>query len=313
MKKNFQTKWFEVLEELGENHAMSFAVMNKSDRQFSWKQLPHTNLDGFGGIISLLIQMGYSYSDIDYQLVEKKSPSFTQKIKALIAYNPESKLRHTYWNNYDRLKQAQPFKAAYYFTHDEALRLKQLATQYRTSEEIYFLWKLDDYLAKNFLKPKQERWWMLPINMRSHEDKYSMENQSSYISVQIDDESLPRQIHKQIIKKIKTYTHWAAWFWMKVLSYLGKKSVKNALAYYDKNNHGWTGIYTFFSYLPLTDKVKDKLFFGVAPVTKAHPVACNFLSVENDLLFTLNFHAGLLKDQNECDEIILKIKSHILS
>lgn len=312
MSKNFQTTWFEVLEELGENHTMSFAVMDKNDKQYSWKQLPHSNLDGFGGVISLLSEMGFNYKDIDYQLIEKKSPNFIQKIKALIAYHPESKLRHTHWQKYDRLNLNNPYKAVYYFSSSETQKLKNLASDNRTSVEIFFLWKLDEFLAKNFLMPSQERWWMLPVNMRSLENKYSLENQSSYISVQISDESKPREIHKLIIKKIKTYTHWAPWFWMQVMSFLGKKTVMNALNYFDKNNHGWTGIYTYFSYLPLTDKVKDKLFFGVAPVTKAHPVACNFLAVEDDMLFTVNFHAGLIKDQNECDEVINKIKNYIL-
>lgn len=312
---NFQSLWFTVLEEFGENHTMNFGELSPEDNHVSWTKLSHCEFDGIGGILEILNQKGFSSEVFDYQVSPIRSPNFFEKIKALIAYNPESKLRHTYFKNYDRTISGEPSRIYHYFTEQEVEVLREKAKLQKTNISLYFLSSLDSVLNEEFLTPNQERWWMLPYNMRQASQKYHKENLSSYISVQISNETSAREINIQILKKIKSFTHWAAWFWMKFLAKLGKKAVINALNHYDKNNHGWMGIYTYLNYSLKKDAtIKDHLFFGVAPVTKAHPISCNLINSDERYIFCLNLHPGLKIDSDLIDEKKLeKLKTKILN
>jgi hypothetical protein len=272
--------WFEVLEELGERPMMSFATYNKINNQVDWWELPHKEFDGYGGVFHLAKSLDISPEEIDVKVSGLRRPSFLEKIKALIKYHPESKLRQTLWKSFDRKREGVPYKGHLYFSQLEVDEIKKRAKQERSSIHLFILSKLDHYISKNFLQEGEERWWMIPINMR--EDKLANldENYSSYISAQITNKSTCRDINKQLIGKMKGFTHWAAWFWMRLFQYLGKKTIHKALSYFDQNEHGWTGVFTFFEYKFIgsesNPKVKEKLFFGMAPVTKAHPFACDF-------------------------------------
>ena len=181
MSNDKASLWFEALEELGERPVMSFASVDVQTNEISWCELSHKDHDGLGGIFELASQFKIKDTQIDYKLSERKRPSFIQKIKSLFKYHPESQLRHTEWKNFNRLKEGKPFRDIINFSIEEIKQIKENAKKLRCSSHIYMLHKVDSFVASELLKEGQERWWMVPVNMRTKKLKYCRENFSSYI------------------------------------------------------------------------------------------------------------------------------------
>ena len=217
--------WFEVLEELGERPNMSFASFDVTTKEVLWRELSHKDHDGLGGIFELARSFDIKDTQIDYKLSDRRPPTILEKIKALIKYHPESKLRHTNWINFKRKKNGSPFRMIMSFNKEEIEKIKILCKRNRCSSHIFFFHKVDRYISKELLVPEEERWWMVPVNMRTKETKYNRNNFSSYISTQIRDNLTPRELNKQMIEKLKGYLHYAPWFYMKIIAFLGKKNL----------------------------------------------------------------------------------------
>ena len=76
-----------------------------------------------------------------------------------------------------------------------------------------------------------------------------------------------------------------------------KKSVKKALKYFDDNDHGWTGIFTYIDYKLLGFKDYHKILVGIAPITKAHPISFDFFPVEGEMLLGVKMHIGMIENE----------------
>lgn len=308
--------WFEVLTQLGEDSRSSYALFSltqQDEDNLNWYQFPHEDSDGFGGVFRLGETLGFKPEEIQYHIGKSHRPSFFQKIKALISYHPESKLRHTNWKEFDRRKEGTPYKSCIFFSPEVVKEIQTKALREGVKPYFYILKRIDEYISKNLMNEEGERWWMFPVNMRTTQSKYSGKNHSSYISLQLTDYISLSQIKDQFVLKLKNYTHWAAWFWMKLFQRMGRKAVENALNYYDSNDHGWAGTFSFLEYNMANEKFKDDILFGVAPVTRAHPFSCDLFKVNDHLVLGLKSHQGMFKSGDEFINFKNQLKKYIQS
>lgn len=285
--------WFEALEEIGEKPIMSYCIHSSSDQKIEWIELPHKSYDGFGGLFYLAETVDPGVI-VDYKLTERKL-SIWLKIKSIFIYAHEGNIRKTNWINFSPLKDGENTRKIIELNSYTINKIKAQAKKEKVSLQIYLLKHFDRFISEVFLEPSQERWWMLPINMRKIEDKHSRGNHSSYISLQISDSTSSRQIQEIFISKLKNGAQWVPWFFMHVFSFIGIESIKKILLNYENNNHSWAGIFTYLDFTINNDingYFKDKKIIGVAPVTKAHSIACDVIKTETEISICLHFHKG---------------------
>lgn len=304
--------WFEALEEIGEKPIMYYCIHSSSDQKVDWIELAHKDHDGFGGIFQLAADIDQQIV-IDYKLVDRKL-SLMQKLKALKLYLHEGNIRKTLWKNFDPHASGQNIKRIFDLGLGDLEKLQNAARKEKASFHIFMLREFDQLIAQIFLNPGQTRWWMIPINTRSMADKYSRSNHSSYISLQLTDLTSPRNLQEMLIQKLKTGAYWVPWFFMNAFSFLGKKIIKKILKNYEDNQHSWAGIFTYLDYSFTNDVAghfKEKRIVGVAPVTKAHSIACDIIKTNNGVSVCLHFHAG--HDSILVEKFLARFKTFLYS
>lgn len=290
--------WFEALEEIGQRPMMTFAIFDKVNKKEKWFELPHKKYDGIGGLMEFA-KSEFDCNELHYPIRQQRKISFFEKIKSIFRYLPESKLFFTSWNEGGEIFEEK--YRTFIFCDDKKIEiLKEKARNHRCSIQTFIHYCLDKTVNELFQKEDQIRRWMIPVNMRNEESRFVLKNLSSYVSVDIKPSTTAREIQQQLIYKLKNQFQYGAWILMILMQYLGRRFLKNTLMYYEKNNHSWTGIFTYIEYQVDEDKfykAKNKMIFGVAPVTPAHPIACNVLNDSKNLMITYQFHKRLLNQK----------------
>lgn len=285
--------WFEALEEIGEKPIMSYCIHSPYKGEIKWIDLPHKTYDGFGGIFYLAASIDQNVV-IDYKLAEKKL-SILKKIKSIFLYANEGNYRKTIWKNFNPKGSGESIKKIIDLNSYKLEELQKAAKKEKVTLNIFLLKHFDQLMADTFLLPNQERWWMIPVNTRTLKTKHSRSNLSSYLSLQIHEQTTYRQLQEMLIVKLKNGAYWVPLFFMKIFSFFGKPIIKKILLRYEKNTHSWAGVFTFLDYTISNDShgyFADKSIIGVAPVTRAHSIACDVIKANNRVSICLHFHCG---------------------
>jgi hypothetical protein len=303
VSSNYHTQTlFSALRKLGEHPWMKFALLEKSSRQLSWFELPHTEFDGMGGSLYITKQFPGKIS-IDYDVGQRTPPSLWKKLTAILCYLPETKLRKECWQHYHRQDPSRSYKVVIHLDQDGVKKIKEDARISRSHLQNYILKRLDRVVSNQLQSNNsQERWWMLPINMRENKNKFSQKNWTSYISMPIENGESERNIQQIMIGKLKAYEQWGAWFVMRLLSRLGSTISYRCMEYYDRNHHEWCGIFTYQKYRNLLENNQWSIL-GIAPITKAHPIACNVIEDDNSLVIASQMHHGLFQTEEQFEQL----------
>ncbi len=287
---------------------MTFGRIHIPTGTTDWWYLSHQSYDGLGGVLHLMREFGPDV-DISYNFTPRQPLTLRQKWNALKEYIPESQLRKTNWNQYIReLPLTEAPKWYVLLSEEEMNQLSSLAKAQRSSVQAYILYRLDHFISHELMNEK-ERWWMIPFSMRTKNQVFSTQNHTSYFGVALKSEDTPRSVQQKMIDRIKANTAWAAWFWLEFLAFFGKGLIRVAEQYYDKNEHTWTGTFTFLDY---HSDQPDYHWFGIAPITKAHPVACNVVKRKKSLVIATQIHPGIVSSQMKWEELMQKFKSSLL-
>ena len=78
--KDYISMWFDVRKELGISDSMSIGPMNKENGHTQWHTFSHSEMDGIGGVATILRKQGYPCEQLPIS-GEKNEPSSWQLYK----------------------------------------------------------------------------------------------------------------------------------------------------------------------------------------------------------------------------------------
>src|SRR3989339_78527 len=230
--------WTSVLGNFGEFTEIFFA----KDNQTVW--MSHEKYDGVGAFAKLLRESGLRVGvlfDISAKL--QRPLTIFQKSWAIFLYLKDSFPRKTFWKK-EQLevvgKKLSPAMLA--FSLEETLQIKQQAKQKGVSLNSWLLFHLDQIVSQELLAKNQEKWWLIPCNMRPYVVKVpDTGNHASYVVAKIAAKDGPKEIHQKVKKMLSNNYHWGAWYVFQISRWIKIIGMKMIFSNYYRNNHSWVG------------------------------------------------------------------------
>lgn len=303
-KKDYIAMWFEVRKELGINDDMSIGPMNKQSGTIDWQHFSHSEMDGVGGVATILRQQGYPCQELP-KSGEKEAPSLWQIYKLRKQFNQDNgkqppktiRWKKTYACSNNN---TAPI-ANQYFTKEETLLIKRNAKNNKVAFSTYLMWALNKAIADNLLVYPQKYYWFYPVNLRGAIKLSSdTSNYSSGINVCVSNDITPKELQREIKLRIKSKEHWGTWKSAHIGKFIGKKGVRYLYNKISQKNF-YAGSFSFLGGWPLNtdegpEENKEEVWVSCGIGTKNYPVSTGIMEWHGQLTLGLKLHPMICQD-----------------
>lgn len=302
--KDYIAMWFEVRKELGINDDMNIGQLNKDNGNISWEHFSHSQMDGVGGVATILRQHGYPCKNLP-KSGEKEEPGLWQlyklnkEFKALKGDLPPKNIRwkKTYPCGNDN---TAPI-AHHYFSVDETAAIKRNAKKNKVAYSTFLMWSLNKTIADNLIDGNQNYYWFYPINLRGAIQLSSDTcNYSSGINVCLKNDITPKELQQEIKSRIKSKEHWSTWKSAHIGKLIGKVGVRYIYNKISQKNF-YAGSFSFLGAWPLKEdgnpsENKDEVWVSCGIGTKNYPVSTGIMEWHGQLTLGLKLHPMICQD-----------------
>lgn len=302
--KDYIAMWFDVRKELGINDDMSIGQLNKLNGEISWEHFAHSEMDGVGGVATILRKHGYPCKELP-KSGEKEEPTIwelyklNKEFKKDKGYLPPKTIRwkNTYICDNDN---TAPI-ANHYFSVEETTTIKRNAKKNKVAYSTFLMWSLNKAIADNLLDGNQNYYWFYPINLRGVIKLPSdTSNYSSGINVCLRSDITPKELQQEIKSRIKSKEHWSTWKSAHIGKWIGKAGVRYIYNKISQKNF-YAGSFSFLGGWPLKEnnnpeENKDEVWVSCGIGTKNYPVSTGIMEWHGQLTLGLKLHPMICQD-----------------
>jgi NRPS condensation-like uncharacterized protein len=208
--------WFRAGQELGEFIGIRFGRLAPGAVLPDWYFLPHTDVDGIGGLAQLLRERGAELDRLA-QLKYPGAPSWWPFIRSLPNFlKPRRRLR---WASLPLESDAaaevtQPTPAVAWHVFDEAAttQIRRICRKSGVTVNSFLLKHLTKAIRPDLADQSWPVPWMVPVNLRGKiVCESDIANHSSYVGVQVSSYETVRDVHRKVYDALRRGEHWANW------------------------------------------------------------------------------------------------------
>ncbi|QFI37962.1 efflux RND transporter periplasmic adaptor subunit [Moritella marina ATCC 15381] len=328
--KDYIAMWFQARKAFGIGDRMSVGLLNKSTDEINWFEFAHSEMDGLGGLSTILREHDYPCLELP-KIAEKSTPSHWQQVKMLFAGGKSDGPKQIRWKttfpDYALTNLANTDCSTQYtndapivnahFSQAETLEVKKLARKHRVALNIYLFWALNRAVAAQLLASQQDYYWLYPVNLRGalpHVPETG--NCSSGVNVLLNNTIAPRDIQLQVKQQIKAKSHWQLWWQAHIGKIIGEKGVRRIYQYVSERQF-YAGSFSFLGNWPLKDDNNppvnpDELWVCCGIGTKNYPVSTGILLWHEQLSLGLKLHPYIADDIIKTQSVMQCWKQHLL-
>lgn len=317
--------WFDVRKELGISDAMSIGPMNKDSGDIQWNSFSHSQMDGIGGIATILREQGYPCRNLP-QSGEKSEPSSWLIYKLNKRHKKEKKkINNTYtpsktihWKKtYPCSNDNSAEIVNTYFDKETTLKIKRNAKKNRVAFSTFLAWSLNKAIAENLIEGNQNYYWFYPVNLRGAISLNSdTSNYSSGITICLNNYITPKQLQQEIKNKINLKEHWSTWKLAHIGKVIGKPGVRYIYKNISKKNF-YAGSFSYLGAWPLKEdrnpeENKDEVWVSCGIGTKNYPVSTGIMEWHGQLTLGLKLHPMICQDVSLTEKCINDWKNNLI-
>jgi hypothetical protein len=294
-------KWFSTAEALGEYIGIRFGRIPPGGSEPEWFFLPHSRVDGIGGLADLLRQRGATIDRLP-RIRHFSRASVMALLRAMPKYAaPRYRLR---WEPLDGgtrpcTTETPPSAVAWHLFEEAATATICRACRKAGYTVNSFLLKhLDRALRSSLQDRTLPTPWMVPVNLRGPVARErDTDNHSSYVSIRIHSYETVYDVHRRIYSALAAGEHWANWMTYKTGSFL-PGPVRKAMVVRDRALAQWNlggfsnlGIWDPEKRIDEPDCLGGWLF--VPPVLRCQMVGAGAVTFQNRLGLVIQVHPEL--------------------
>ncbi len=324
--KDYIAMWFQARKELGIGDTMNVGLLNKSKQTINWFEFAHSEMDGLGGLTSILREHGYPSKDLP-KTADKRAPSTFDQIKMLFTTpKPEAPKQISWKTTYpgyvagkrkdDKYSNDAPIANAY-LSKQETAEVKRQARKHKVALNVYLFWALNRAVADELLDTQQEYYWLYPVNLRGAlGDKPETGNCSAGINVLLNNTISPRDIQLRIKEQIRSKSHWQLWWQAHIGKIIGMKGIRWLYRYVSERQF-YAGSFSFLGSWPLKDNSNppensEELWVCCGIGTKNYPVSTGILLWHDQLSLGLKLHPYIADQICVTEATMARWKQHLL-
>lgn len=303
--KDYIAMWFDVRKELGISDDMSIGQMKKNSGEINWSSFAHSEMDGIGGIATILREHGYPCRHLP-KSSEKHVPGVWQlyklnkKFKREKGYIPSKSIR---WKNtYPCGNNNSAVIENCYFDKMTTARIKRNAKNNKVAYSTFLMWALNKAIADNLLDGSQNYYWFYPVNLRGVIQLNSdTSNYSSGVNVCLNNYITPKELQQEIKTKIKIKEHWSTWRLAHIGKLIGKPGIRYIYKRISKTNF-YAGSFSFLGGWPLQEyntpaENPNEVWVSCGIGTKNYPVSTGIMEWHGQLSLGLKLHPMICQDE----------------
>lgn len=305
--KDYVAMWFDVRREQGINDEMSVGPMDTLTREVDWHTFAHRDMDGLGGIATILRQNGYPCAELP-RSSEKAAPGFWEVLRLMFKKSAPRPPRQVRWlRTYPDYRELNPENtnqapiATDFLTEAETTEVKQQAKKARVALNVYLFWALNRAISHHLMASGQPYYWFFPVNLRgavNFDD--DTQNCSSGVCILVSETISPRELQEAIKTEIKAKAHWVMWVQGHIGKLIGKRGVRWIYQKMSQRNH-YAGSFSFLGSWPLQeagapDPVDNQVWVSCGIGTENYPVSTGILLWHNQLTLGLKLHPYICRD-----------------
>ena len=328
-KKDYIAMWFQARKEFGIGDRMNVGLLNKTTDEINWFEFAHSQMDGLGGLTTILREHDYPCSDLP-KTADKQAPSNWQQIKMLFSSQKLAVPKQIRWKttypDYAAINQQSTDSTQYsndapivnaYFSKNETVEIKKLARKHRVALNIYLFWALNRAVAEQLLASQQDYYWLYPVNLRGAlPDVPETGNSSSGINVLLNNTIAARDIQLQVKQQIKAKSHWQLWWQAHIGKVIGESGVRRIYQYVSERQF-YAGSFSFLGSWPLKDERnplirQTDMWVCCGIGTKNYPVSTGILLWHEQLSLGLKLHPYIAQDIAITNATMQSWKQHLL-
>lgn len=296
--------WFDVRKELGISDDMSIGQMKKSNGEINWSSFAHSEMDGIGGVATILREHGYPCKNLP-KSSEKSIPGIWQlyklnkKFKKDKGYIPSKSIR---WkNSYPCGNDNTATIENCYFNKRTTALIKHNAKTNKVAYSTFLMWALNKAIADNLLDGSQNYYWFYPVNLRGAiQLSADTSNYSSGINVCLNNYITPKELQQEIKSKIKIKEHWSTWKMAHIGKLIGKPGVRYIYNKISQKNF-YAGSFSFLGGWPLKEnnnpsENENEVWVSCGIGTKNYPVSTGIMEWHGQLTLGLKLHPMICQD-----------------
>lgn len=350
-KTDYIAMWFQARKEFGIGDRMNVGLLNKSAQQINWFEFAHSQMDGLGGLTTILREHDYPCTNLP-KSADKVAPSNWQQIKMLLAGSKLTHLKTIRWKttypDYAAITSAanaalevadkslgeyaddrphgRSNKLQYnndapivnaYFSKETTIEIKKLARKHKVALNIYLFWALNRAIAEQLLASQQDYYWLYPVNLRGAlPNTPETGNCSSGINVLLNNTISAREIQLQVKQQIKAKSHWQLWWQAHLGKIVGQNGVRRIYQYVSERQF-YAGSFSFLGSWPLKDANnppvnEDDVWVCCGIGTKNYPVSTGILLWHDQLSLGLKLHPYIAENISVTEATMRAWKQHLL-
>ena len=306
--KDYISMWFDVRKELGISDSMSIGPMNKDNGHTQWHTFSHSEMDGIGGVATILRKQGYPCEQLPIS-GEKNEPSSWQLYK-LSKIDKKKKQVHQVKTPPKKIRWKKTYPcsnnnsaeiANAFFDKESTLQLKRNAKKNRVAFSTFLMWALNKAIADNLLEGTQNYYWFYPVNLRGAITRDSdTSNYSSGINICLNNHITPKALQQEIKDRIKLKEHWSTWKLAHIGKIVGKPGIRYIYNSISKKNF-YAGSFSYLGPWPLkTDsnpqENENEVWVSCGIGTKNYPVSTGIMEWHGQLTLGLKLHPWICQN-----------------
>jgi hypothetical protein len=207
--------WFVAVQRLGDYIGIRFGRVSNGASEPEWFFLPHTEVDGIGGLAELLRQRGAKVGPLP-QIKHPLSPSWSAVLRAIPKYLAPR--RRVKWGRLDRGGAAAdssgppPAVGWHVFDDGPTTQIRRVCRKAGVTVNSFLLKHLTKAIRPFLEDQSSVVPWMIPINIRGkvHRGR-DTDVHTSYVGVRVRSYETVHDIHRNIYSALNTGEHWANW------------------------------------------------------------------------------------------------------
>ncbi|MCP5525322.1 MAG: hypothetical protein H7A47_00765 [Verrucomicrobiales bacterium] len=217
-------RWFSTAESLGECIGIRFGRLAPGASEPEWFLLPHSEVDGIGGLADLLRRRGAALGRLP-RIHHFSRPAYTALLRTTPRYLAPR--RPTRWGALpgDRrpsTKDEPPSSVAWHvFDEDLTAMIRRVCRKAGYTVNSFLLKHLARAIRPSLHDQTAPMPWMVPVNLRGAVSRSrDTDNHSSYVSVRVRSWETVYDVHRSIYAALASGEHWAHWWTYKTGNFL---------------------------------------------------------------------------------------------
>ena len=207
--------WFVAAQELGEFIGIRFGRVPPGAGEPEWIFLPHTEVDGIGGLAEIFRRRGVKVDrlpGIKYPL----APSWVSLLRAMPKYlRPRRRVK---WGPLEKGALngdcSHPPTAVAWHVFDEEVttKIRQVCRKSEFTMNSFLLKHLTQAIRPSLEDQSSAVPWMIPVNIRGKVDRgRDTDVHTSYVGVKVRSYERVHDVHRNVYAALRSGEHWANW------------------------------------------------------------------------------------------------------